>query len=170
MAGNVGLRDVRYTPGQNHDDPSGNGARSQAEARAQMPEGDAGNPRYIPKDLSNPDFSYDPSKWIVCSRCVRACDEVQCTSALTIEGRGFDSRVSAGTAGDDFMASGCVSCGACVQACPTAMLQETSIAKFGTPERSVSRPCTVVVAIRAPRNETSSVVAARPPHKAGRRT
>jgi predicted molibdopterin-dependent oxidoreductase YjgC len=60
--------------------------------------GDQPNPRWMPKDESNPYFTYDPSKCIVCSRCVRACEEVQGTFALTIEGRGFDSRVSPGMA------------------------------------------------------------------------
>ncbi len=85
-AGQVGLRDVRYAPGDNHFDPSGTGARSQAEARLR---GGHDNPQFIPKDNSNPYFTYDPSKCIVCSRCVRACDEVQGTFALTIEGRGL---------------------------------------------------------------------------------
>ena len=137
-AGQVGLRDVRYTPGQNHFDASGTGARSQAEARAR---GGQDNPLFIPKDDSNPYFTYDPSKCIVCSRCVRACDEVQGTFALTIAGRGFDSRVSAGTAADSFLTSDCVSCGACVQACPTATLQEKSVAALGTPTRSVITTC-----------------------------
>jgi formate dehydrogenase major subunit len=137
-AGQVGLRDVRYTPGDNHFDPSGTGARSQAEARLR---GGQDNPQYIPKDDSNPYFTYDPSKCIVCSRCVRACDEVQGTFALTIAGRGFDSRVSAGTSADDFFSSDCVSCGACVQACPTATLQEKSVAELGTPTRSVITTC-----------------------------
>ena len=44
----------------------------------------------MPKDETNPYFTYDPSKCIVCSRCVRACEEVQGTFALTIEGRGFE--------------------------------------------------------------------------------
>ncbi|MDP5305751.1 formate dehydrogenase subunit alpha [Paracoccus spongiarum] len=139
-AGMVGLRDVRYTPGQNHFDPSGSGARSQAEARLRMPVAEA-NPRYTPKDESNPYFTFDPSKCIVCSRCVRACEEVQGTFALTIEGRGFDSKVSAGAAGDDFLTSDCVSCGACVQACPTATLQEKSVIELGTPTRSVITTC-----------------------------
>ena len=52
------------------------------------------NANWMPKDESNPYFTFDPSKCIVCSRCVRACEEVQGTFALTIEGRGFDSRVS----------------------------------------------------------------------------
>jgi formate dehydrogenase major subunit len=66
MAGAVGLRDVRYGyAGDKHPDPG--------------------------KDESNPYFSYDPSKCIVCSRCVRACEEVQGTFALTIAGRGFGS-------------------------------------------------------------------------------
>ncbi|WP_371036332.1 formate dehydrogenase subunit alpha [Rhodosalinus sp. FB01] len=127
MAGAVGLRDVRYGyEGENHVV-----ARSNGEA----------NPRYLPKDESNPYFTYDPSKCIVCSRCVRACEEVQGTFALTIEGRGFDSRVSAGMAGDDFLNSECVSCGACVQACPTATLQEKSVIELGTPERKVVTTC-----------------------------
>jgi formate dehydrogenase major subunit len=126
MAGAVGLRDVRYEAVDTHFRPRQNGEA---------------NPNYIPKDDSNPYFTYDPAKCIVCSRCVRACEEVQGTFALTITGSGFDSRVSAGAAGDDFMSSDCVSCGACVQACPTATLQEKSVIELGTPERSVITTC-----------------------------
>ena len=137
----VGLRSVRYEAGQNHYDPTGTGTLAQGDVRARATGVDRGNPLYIPRDNSNPYFSYDPQKCIVCSRCVRACEEVQGTFALTIAGRGFDSRVSAGMAGDDFLASDCVSCGACVQACPTATLQEKSIAELGTPTRSVITTC-----------------------------
>ncbi len=77
-------------------------------------------------DDSNPYFIYDPAKCIVCSRCVRACEEVQGTFALTISGRGFDSIVSAGM-NETFLESECVSCGACVQACPTGSLIEKSV-------------------------------------------
>ena len=108
-AGAVGLREVRYGyKGENHLDDA--------------------------KDESNPYFTYDPSKCIVCSRCVRACEEVQGTFALTIEGRGFDSRVTPGPT--DFLESECVSCGACVQACPTATLIEKSVIERGQPEHS----------------------------------
>ena len=86
-----------------------------------------------PKDTSNPYFQFEPSKCIVCSRCVRACEEVQGTFALTIDGRGFASHVSAGM-DEDFLASECVSCGACVQACPTATLIEKSVVDHGQPE------------------------------------
>ncbi len=127
MAGAVGLRDVRYEAVDTH-------------FRAKDNSGKA-NPQWMPKDDSNPYFSYDPSKCIVCSRCVRACEEVQGTFALTIEGRGWDSRVSAGMAGDDFLSSDCVSCGACVAACPTATLQEKSVIEIGTPERAVITTC-----------------------------
>ena len=126
MAGMVGLRDVRYEPGRNH-----------FEQRSAV----GPNPEYKPADTSNPYFTYDPEKCIVCSRCVRACEEVQGTFALTIEGRGFESRVSAGGADDDFLTSDCVSCGACVQACPTATLQEKSVHELGTPDRSVVTTC-----------------------------
>ncbi len=72
---------------------------------------------------------------------MRACEEVQGTFALTIEGRGFDSRVSFGAKTDDALASDCVSCGACVAACPTATLQEKSIIEIGTPSHSVITTC-----------------------------
>ncbi len=64
---------------------------------------------------------------------------MQGTFALTIDGRGFASTISAG--GTDFMGSECVSCGACVQACPTATLNEKSVIAMGTPEHSVITTC-----------------------------
>ncbi|QDC44961.1 formate dehydrogenase subunit alpha [Methylophilus medardicus] len=114
MAGAVGLREVRYGyEGENHLGQT--------------------------KDESNPYFTFDASKCIVCSRCVRACEETQGTFALTIQGRGFDSKVSAG--GKDFLDSECVSCGACVQACPTATLMEKTVIEAGTPEHKVTTTC-----------------------------
>ena len=92
------------------------------------------------KDESNPYFTFDPAACIACSRCVRACDEVQGTFALTIAGRGFGSTVSA-SAGESFMASECVSCGACVQACPTTALQEKTVIALGPPKRTVLTTC-----------------------------
>ena len=84
----------------------------------------------LPVDDSNPYFLFDPAKCIVCSRCVRACEEVQGTFALTIQGRGFDSKVAA-SQDDPFMESECVSCGACVQACPSHALVEKSLFEGG---------------------------------------
>jgi formate dehydrogenase major subunit len=114
MAGAVGLRDVRYGyEGERH--------------------------RTAPVDASNPYFAFDSSKCIVCSRCVRACEEVQGTFALTIDGRGLGSLVATG--GPDFLGSECVSCGACVQACPTATFNEKSVIEMGTPARVVETTC-----------------------------
>jgi formate dehydrogenase major subunit len=92
------------------------------------------------KDESNPYFVFNQDACIVCSRCVRACDEIQGTFALTIEGRGFDSKVSA-SQNDPFLESECVSCGACVEACPTTALTEKSIIALGRPERTVTTTC-----------------------------
>jgi formate dehydrogenase major subunit len=92
------------------------------------------------RDESNPYFTFDPTACIACSRCVRACSEIQGTFALTIAGRGFDSKVVA-SAGELFMASECVSCGACVQACPTTSLQEKTVIAAGPPERTVLTTC-----------------------------
>jgi formate dehydrogenase major subunit len=126
MAGAVGLRDVRYGyDGDNH---------------VFAKRGAEKNDRFLPKDESNPYFTFDPAKCIVCSRCVRACEEVQGTFALTIDGRGFDSHVSAGMH-EDFLDSECVSCGACVQACPTATLTEKTVIEKGQAEHSVITTC-----------------------------
>jgi len=115
MAGAVGLREVRYGyEGENH--------------------------LSLGKDTSNPYFTFDASKCIVCSRCVRACDEQQGTFALTIQGRGFDSKVSP-SQNEPFMDSECVSCGACVQACPTATLSEKSLIEMGQAEHSIVTTC-----------------------------
>jgi len=115
MAGVVGLRDVRYgLDGENH--------------------------LQAPKDDSNPYFTFEASKCIACSRCVRACGEIQGTFALTISGRGFGSKVTAG-ADESFLGSECVSCGACVQACPTATLTEKTVIELGTPTRTVKTTC-----------------------------
>jgi len=121
MAGVVGLREVRYN----------DGAGSAAPIATHT---------HMAKDESNPYFTYDPSKCIVCNRCVRACEETQGTFALTISGRGFESRVAAGTS-QPFMESDCVSCGACVQACPTATLTETSVIQLGQASHSKITTC-----------------------------
>jgi formate dehydrogenase major subunit len=115
MAGVVGLREVRYGyEGANH--------------------------LTVEKDTSNPYFTFDASKCIVCSRCVRACDEQQGTLALTIQNRGFASTVSA-SQNVSFMDSECVSCGACVQACPTATLSENTLIEKGQAEHSITTTC-----------------------------
>ncbi|WP_273035295.1 formate dehydrogenase subunit alpha [Massilia timonae] len=115
MAGVTGLREVRYGyEGANH--------------------------LKLKKDESNPYFTFDSSKCIVCNRCVRACEETQGTFALTISGRGFDARVSAGQS-EPFMQSECVSCGACVEACPTATLTEKSVIWLGQAEHSITTTC-----------------------------
>ncbi|HEU5468033.1 MAG TPA: formate dehydrogenase subunit alpha [Steroidobacteraceae bacterium] len=96
--------------------------------------------RGVTPDVSNPYFDFNPDLCIVCSRCVRACDEIQGTLALTIEGRGFGSRVSA-SEHQPFLISECVSCGACVESCPTAALTEKSLASLGMPQKAVATTC-----------------------------
>src|SRR5579859_1229636 len=116
MAGAVGLREVRYgMDGANHFETA-------------------------VKDESNPYFTFDPGKCIVCNRCVRACEEIQGTFALTIDSRGFASKVSP-SQNEDFMGSECVSCGACVNACPTATLSEKSVIENGQADHGVTTTC-----------------------------
>jgi len=94
----------------------------------------------MPRDDSNPYFTFDPEQCIVCSRCVRACDEVQGTFALTVQGRGLASKIAA-SEDQPFFESECVSCGACVEACPTTALMEKSVIRLGQPERAVTTTC-----------------------------
>ena len=91
-------------------------------------------------DASNPYFNFDPEKCIVCSKCVRACNEVQGTFALSVDSRGFESTIKPGVS-DNFFDSECVSCGACVQACPTGSLIEKSVAEKGMPNETVLTTC-----------------------------
>src|SRR6202050_3997486 len=114
MAAEVGVTASSYAPGATH--------------------------RPAEKDESNPYFAFDPTLCIVCSRCVRACDEVQGTLALTIQRRGFDSKVAA-SQNESFLESECVSCGACIEACPTAALTEKSIIGLGKAEHATSTTC-----------------------------
>lgn len=113
VAKKVGLKEVRYEAKKTHLD--------------------------LPKDETNPYFTFDSTECIVCNRCVRACDEVQGTFALTITGRAFDARVSSGNT--SFVESECVSCGSCVQACPTGALKEKNLLTIGAPDRSVITTC-----------------------------
>ena len=115
MARVVGLEQVRY----------GHGGRNHLE---------------LAVDDSNPYFSFDPTRCILCSRCVRACDEVQGTFALTIDGRGFNSLMSPGQH-QHYIDSECVSCGACVQACPTDALMEKTLLERGRADRAIVTTC-----------------------------
>ena len=114
QAADLGVRESRYAGGATHD--------------------------FLPCDESNPYFVFDPAKCIVCSRCVRACDEVQGTLALTVQGRGFAAKIAA-SQDELFLSSECVSCGACVQACPTEALVEKTVLEIGPPERSEVTTC-----------------------------
>ena len=127
IADAVGLHEVRYGfDGANH-------------VHAKKTDGSV-NPLFTTVDESNPYFSFDPTQCIVCSRCVRACDEQQGTFALTIQGRGFLSKMVA-SQNEAFFDSECVACGACVQACPTGSLMEKSLIANGPPEHSMITTC-----------------------------
>lgn len=115
VAAQVGIRDVRYPEGKNHLDRQ--------------------------KDLSHPYMRTDMSKCINCSRCVRACDEVQGQFVLSMAGRGFDAHIVKG-AEVSFFESDCVSCGACAQACPTSAISDIYESKSVAFDEKVRTVCT----------------------------
>ena len=102
VAAKVGIRSVRYPAGANHLDRE--------------------------KDHSHPYMTSELSKCINCSRCVRACDEVQGQFVLSMHGRGFNARIIKGL-DSSFKDSTCVSCGACSQACPTSAISDIFASK-----------------------------------------
>lgn len=98
------------------------------------------------RDDSNPFFTFDNAACISCARCVRACNEIQGTHALTMFGRGFEARPAAGAGtfmGETaaFASSNCVSCGACVKECPTGALTEKTVLEKGAPTGTVRTTC-----------------------------
>ncbi|MBL0334848.1 MAG: formate dehydrogenase subunit alpha [Chitinophagaceae bacterium] len=115
VAARVGIREVRYPAGKNHQDRK--------------------------KDLSHPYMTSDLSKCINCYRCVRACDEVQGQFVLSMAGRGFDSRIIK-SYDESFKESDCVSCGACAQACPTSAISDVFESKSVVADHKTRTICT----------------------------
>ncbi|HET9575461.1 MAG TPA: 2Fe-2S iron-sulfur cluster-binding protein, partial [Nitrospira sp.] len=105
--------------------------------RVRYPDG-AHQKRADVRDDSNPFFVFDNAACISCARCVRACDEIQGTYALTMTERGFSARPVAGAGAftnpaTAYATSNCVSCGACVKECPTGALTEKTVLEQGKP-------------------------------------
>jgi formate dehydrogenase major subunit len=93
-----------------------------------------------PRDDSHPFIKLEMDKCIGCALCVRACDEVQGSFILAMEGRGYDTRVIAGN-DTGFEEAKCVSCGQCVLVCPVAALEEPGTREHGLPDRTVTTTC-----------------------------
>ena len=98
-------------------------------------------------DKSSPAIIRDPSKCILCGRCVRICEEIMSTSSLDFAHRGNDLRIST-TLGKPLNNSNCTSCGQCLIACPTGALIEHVL--FPELEAHIHAPDKLVVAQYSP--------------------
>ncbi len=94
--------------------------------------------RRFEPDHSHPYMISDLSKCINCNRCVAACDEIQGEFVLSMFGRGYDSHIIKG-ANETFLDSDCVSCGACVQTCPTGAITDIFKSNIRTPDEHITR-------------------------------
>ena len=98
-------------------------------------------------DKSSPAIIRDPSKCILCGRCVRICEEIMHTSSLDFAHRGNDLRIST-TLGKPLNNSNCTSCGQCLVACPTGALIEH--VQFPELEAHIHAPGKLVVGQYSP--------------------
>jgi formate dehydrogenase alpha subunit len=100
-----------------------------------------GERRQFAIDDNNPFIIRDNNKCILCGRCVRVCQEVQCCNTLEWTERGFNTKVA--PAFDEPMvdSSSCVFCGTCVSACPVGALTEKAMNGVGAPDKKVKTTC-----------------------------
>lgn len=98
-------------------------------------------------DKSSPSIVRDPAKCILCGKCVRVCEEIQCVSAIDFTNRG--SKTIVGTAFNKGLnVSSCINCGQCILVCPTgALTEQTHIPKILD---ALADPDTFVVVQHAP--------------------
>lgn len=73
-------------------------------------------------DGSHPFFVLDPNRCVLCTRCVRTCDEVEGAHVWDVANRGLESRLVAGLDQPWGKVPACTSCGKCVAVCPTGAL------------------------------------------------
>ena len=104
-----------------------------------------GAPRFPPRrqpaaDLSHPAMAVNLDACIQCTRCVRACREVQVNDVIGYAFRGGHSQIVFDL-GDPMGESTCVACGECVQACPTGALAPAHDAYLVAADRTVASVC-----------------------------
>lgn len=113
-----------------------------------------------PADRANPYMEFDPQMCIICTRCVRACDEKRHTGAITLSGRGWDTMIAFG-AGGAIDESNCDFSGACIDVCPTATLMEHPnkwVAKPDTWTTTTCDSCAIGCSIRLGSKEGRGVI------------
>lgn len=89
----------------------------------------------VPVDASRPRFALDPGRCVLCTRCVRACSELEGAHTLGVSGRGWRSRVVADAGRPWGESRTCTDCGKCAAACPTGALFEKALGAQGLRER-----------------------------------
>ena len=130
--------DAGYTPGDQRDNEF---LYWVDHYEARLPDGFERQPHFKINSDPNPFIWVDFNKCILCTRCVRACSEVQGRFVLGVGGRGHQARIIAG-ADTIMLEARCESCGACLAYCPTGALDHRMAMNSGKPDRLVTTTCT----------------------------
>jgi len=100
----------------------------------------ARSPRFEINSDPSPAIWVDLNKCILCTRCIRACAEVQGRFVWSLAERGFETHIVAGL-GEPLLEARCESCGACVAYCPTGALDNKPSVGLGKAEKRVTTTC-----------------------------